>query len=260
MGWLGFLSGCGLGILAAYLLGLVIPMQVFQIVCLVLMASGASFVLSVPSWHPGFSGVLGVWHAEASYCLDPVFTRGVLSGTAVSTRAAPLFALALPEGRTYDQAHNTGYIDWSGPVQYVYVQHRDMTSLPPEEGGTHCGSGCWEWVTRLGNGGVASGSFDRDVSYFEVMVGFTPDPNTGNATLRACSAVKTWNLQVGSGLPGFVSMDLAVPAGCRTWSLTASGGYVDFRSIDVYYIGPPSTPTPYIRSRTTHDFTPTYVT
>jgi hypothetical protein len=173
--------------------------------------------------------------------------------TAVSTHAAPLFALALPEGRTYDQAHDQGHIDWSGPVQYVYIQHRDGSSLPPEEGGTFCGSGCWEWVTRVGNGGVASGSFDRNVSYFEVMVGFTSDPNTGSATLRACSSVKTWYLRTGSGLPGFVSMDLSVPAGCRTWSLTASGGYVDFRSVDVYYSGPPNTPTP---SRTP-TFTPT---
>jgi hypothetical protein len=175
--------------------------------------------------------------------------------TSASTYAAPLAAYALPEGRTYDQAHNSGYIDWSGPVQYVYIQHRDGSSLPPEEGGTFCGSGCWEWVTRLGNGGVASGSFDRNVSYFEVMVGFTPDPSTGSATLRACSSVKTWPLQTGSGLPGFVSMDLSVPIGCRTWSLTASGGYADFRSIDVEYSGPPNTATP-TPSRTP-TFTPT---
>jgi len=175
--------------------------------------------------------------------------------TSVSTQAAPLAAVALQEGRTYDQAHDTGYIDWNGPAQYVYLNHRDFTSLPPAEGGTSCGSGCWEWVTRLGNGGSASGAFDRDVSYFEIMVGFTPDSNVGNATLRACSSVNTWTLQTGSGLPGFVSMDIPVPAGCRSWSLTASGGYVDFRSIDVYYIGLPSTATP-TPSRTP-TFTPT---
>jgi len=172
-----------------------------------------------------------------------------------STDAAPLAAIALDEGRTYDQAHDSGYIDWNGPAQYVYLNHRDLTSLPPTEGGTSCSSGCWEWVTRLGNGGVASGSFDRDVSYFEIMVAFTPDSNVGNARLRACSSVNTWTLQSGSGLPGFVSLDIPVPTGCRSWSLTASGGYVDFRSVDVYYIGLPSiaTPTP---SRTP-TFTPT---
>ncbi|MEP0805585.1 MAG: hypothetical protein HRF47_08855 [Chloroflexota bacterium] len=187
--------------------------------------------------------------------LITLFLPVLLLWTTVSTGAAPLAAIALQEGRTYDQAHNTGYIDWSGPAQYVYITHRDGSSLPPEEGGTYCGSSCSEWVTRLGNGGVASGSFDRNVSYFEVMVGFTPDPGTGSATLRACSAVKTWYLQTGSGLPGFVSMDLTVPSGCRTWSLTASGGYVDFRSIDVEYIGPSSTATP-TPSRTP-TFTPT---
>jgi hypothetical protein len=175
--------------------------------------------------------------------------------TSASTHAAPLAAYSLPEGRTYDQAHNTGYIDWSGSAQYVYITHRDGSSLPPEEGGTFCGSNCSEWVTRLGNGGVASGSFDRDVSYFEIMVGFTPDSSVGNAVLRACSSVDTWYLQTGSGLPGFVSMAIAVPAGCRSWSLTASGGYVDFRSIDVEYIGPPSTATP--TSSRTPTFTPT---
>ena len=31
--------------------------------------------------------------------------------TSASTHAAPLAAYSLPEGRTYDQAHNSGYID-----------------------------------------------------------------------------------------------------------------------------------------------------
>jgi len=176
--------------------------------------------------------------------LISLFLPVLLVWTTGSSNAAPLAAVALQEGRTYDQAHDAGYIDWSGPAQYVYVTHRDGSSLPPTEGGASCGSGCSEWVTRLGNGGAASGTFDRDVSYFEVMVEFTPDSNVGNAILRACSANDTWTLQSGSGLPGFVSMILTVPAGCRSWSLTASGGYVDFRSIDVNYIGLPSTATP----------------
>jgi hypothetical protein len=175
--------------------------------------------------------------------------------TSASTRAAPLAAYALPEGRTYDQAHNSGYIDWSGPVQYVYITHRDGSSLPPEEGGAYCGSGCSEWVTRLGNGGRASGSFDRTVSYFEVMVEFTPEGGVGTATLQACSASMSWYLYNNSSVPGYVSMILAVPSGCRSWSLTASGGFVDFRSIDVEYSGPPNTATP-TPSRTP-TFTPT---
>ena len=45
--------------------------------------------------------------------------------TSASTHAAPLAAVALQEGRTYDQAHDLGYIDWSGSAQYVYITHRD---------------------------------------------------------------------------------------------------------------------------------------
>jgi hypothetical protein len=164
--------------------------------------------------------------------------------TAAFSYASPLSAIVLVEGRTYDQAHDTGYIDWNGAAQYVSMTHRDSTSLPPEEGGASCVSGCSEWVTRLGSGGSASGSFDRDVSYFEVMVGFSPNSSTGTATLRACTSVATWNLYNGSGgLPGFVSMVLDVPTGCRSWSISASGGYVDYRSVDVNYIGLPSTAT-----------------
>ena len=185
----------------------------------------------------------------------------VLLVTVGFANAAPQAAISLVEGRNYDQAHDTGYIDWSGSVGYVYMTHRDFTSLPPEEGGVSCASGCQEWVTRIRNGGTVRGSFDRDVSYFEVMVGFTHDGSVGSATVRACGSVRTSNLYLGpgGGLPGFVSMSLAVPAGCQSWSLSASGGYVDFRSVDVNYVVIPptvmftlsSTPT------TTATFTPT---
>ena len=58
----------------------------------------------------------------------------ILLWTALPSHAAPLTAYALPEGRSYDQAHNLGYIDWSGSVQYVFITHRDGPSLPLEEG------------------------------------------------------------------------------------------------------------------------------
>ena len=185
----------------------------------------------------------------------------VLLVTVGFAKAAPQMATALVEGRNYDQAHDSGYIDWSGPVQYVYMTHRDFTSLPPEEGGMSCASGCQEWVTRIGNGGSVSGSFDRNVSYFELMVGFTHDSSVGSASVRACGSVSTANLYLGSGggLPGFVSMSLSVPAGCRSWSLSASGGYVNFRSVDVNYVVIPPTAT-FTPSRTptaTHAYTST---
>jgi hypothetical protein len=170
-------------------------------------------------------------------------------------RPRPNLALTLPEGRTYDQAHNTGYIDWSGPVGYVNLTHRDDTYLPLEEGGASCGSGCTEQVTRINNGGTVSGSFVGNVGYFEVMISFTHDASAGTATLRACSASKvgyTYN-GPGGGLPGFLSIVLSVPAGCSNWSLSASGGYVDFRSVDANYISPPiSSPT----GTATRTFTP----
>ena len=49
------------------------------------------------------------------------------------TNAAPRLAFALPDERTHDQAHDLGFIDWSGLVQYAYLTHKDGTSLPPEE-------------------------------------------------------------------------------------------------------------------------------
>ena len=168
----------------------------------------------------------------------------------------PNLALVLPEGRTYDQAHDTGYIDWSGPVGYVYLRHRDGTYLPPEEGGALCGSGCNEWVTRIDRGGSVSGSFDRNVSLFELMVSFTHDASAGTATLRACSSSYSVDVYTGpgNGLPGFLSLALNVPAGCRSWSLSASGGYIDFRAVDVAYASPPPISSP--TGTATRTFTP----
>jgi len=162
-------------------------------------------------------------------------------------------AIALPEGRTFDQAHDTGYIDWSGPVQYTYFRHRDGTYLPPEEGGASCGSGCWEWVTTISEGGRVSGSFLRDVTYFEVMLAFeNRGDGVGVATITACSATRMVDLRVSStGTPGFLSLDLTVPTGCRNWSITTSGGYARFRSVDAEYVAAPPTSTP------TNTFAPT---
>ncbi len=181
-----------------------------------------------------------------------------------SSGKRPLFALDLPAGRTYDQAHDTGYIDWSGPVGYVYMRHRDETSLPPEEGGDSCSDGCREWVTRLQDGGAVSGSFAQDVTSFEVMVARTHDSDAGRVTLRACSAAYSLNLYgSGSGLPGFVDITVNVPSGCRTWSLSTSGGYADFRRVNVAYASlPPTftlTPSPWPTATRTPTRTPTAV-
>lgn len=188
--------------------------------------------------HPTTAG----WRMKHKSALISILLLLFLS--AFSQNPKPLLSLPLPEGRTYDQAHDSGFIDWSGSVGYVYLHHKDNTSLPPEEGGTFCGNpgGCWEWVTRISNGGTVSGAFAPvDVAYFEVMVAFTHNSGAGTAILNACGSSAAWNLYVGpgSGLPGFVSMSVPVPSGCTSWSLSASGGYVDFRSVDAYYVSPP---------------------
>ena len=75
------------------------------------------------------------------------------------------------------------------------------------------------------------------------MISFTHDSSVGNATVRACSATRSVDPYTGpgNGLPGFLSITLAVPSSCRSWSLSASGGYIDFRSVDANYASPPPT-------------------
>ena len=172
----------------------------------------------------------------------------------------PALATPLQAGRTYDQAHNAGFIDWTGSVNYVMLTHKDGSSLPPEEGGASCNNGCTEQVTRIGNNARTSGNFIRDVTNFEVMVAFTHDSGAGTDIVQACSASKSLNLYVGpgGGLPGFVSFAMDVPAGCRNWSLRASGGYVDFRSVDVSYVSAPPTATPTWTASPTNTPTPTW--
>ena len=172
---------------------------------------------------------------------------------------APLFAISLLEGRTYDQAHNIGYIDWSGNVGYENLYHEDWSSLPPEEGGASCLSGCTENVTRINNGGMVSGSFDRDVTYFEAMLAYEwSGTGVGTAIITACSASRTQNLSKPSSSPsGFNSFPLVVPAGCRTWSVQASGSFVHIRSVDVEYVTATPTSTNTNTPTNTQTFTPT---
>ena len=94
----------------------------------------------------------------------PLLASLLLFLTSNLVSARPLSAISLLEGRTYDQAHDTGYIDWSGTVQYIDLLHKDGTSLPPDEGGTYCGAGCREEVTRISSGGEVSGSFDASAA------------------------------------------------------------------------------------------------
>jgi len=144
----------------------------------------------------------------------------------------------LKNGRTYDQESN--YIQWNGSVSYVSLYHADNTSLPPSEGGGNCGPGCTETVTRIQDGGSVSGNFTY-LNTFNVQVAFSGVPGVGTAVIQACGqTIFTQNMYIaGSGTPGFVNLPSpawGVPtAGDCTWSISASGGYVDFRAVTTSY-------------------------
>jgi hypothetical protein len=155
----------------------------------------------------------------------------LLTSSGFSTNPAPLLATPLPAGRMLDEGHDTGFIDWNGSVYYENLYHRDGL----------CGSGCWEDVTRINSGASISGSFERDVMYFEAMV--ASEFGAGTVTVTACSASR--NVYMGtasSTTAGFVSIPIlaAIPSGCRDWSVSASGGHVHVRSVDVIYLQPPT--------------------
>lgn len=159
----------------------------------------------------------------------------------------PVFAVISPEylknGRTYDQ--ETAYIKWSGSVGFISLYHRDGTSLPPSEGGGSCGSGCTETVTRIYNGGSVSGNFTF-LKTINVQVATTGDSGAGTAVIRACGQViANQNLYLpGGGTPGFNNIPNTawnVPtSGDCTWSITASGGYVDFRAVTTSFRSAPA--------------------
>jgi LysM repeat protein len=140
---------------------------------------------------------------------------------------APRFAIALPEARTLDQGHDSGYIDWNGNVGYTDLFHRDFSCGPAYE--------CTENVTRISNGGAVSGSLAGNVDYFEVMLARSGGGGFGTATITACSSSASYYLGTGGSVPGFNSFPHYVPPGCTSWSVTASGGDVYFRSVDANY-------------------------
>ena len=149
----------------------------------------------------------------------------------------------LKSGRTYDQ--ESSYIQWNGSVSYVSLYHRDNTSLPPSEGGASCNGGCTEQVTRIQNGSSVSGNFTY-LQTFNVQVSYSGDSAVGTAVVKACGqTIVTQNLYVsGDSTPGFnnfPSPAWSVPtAGDCTWSISASGGYVDFRAVTTTYRSTPA--------------------
>jgi hypothetical protein len=144
----------------------------------------------------------------------------------------------LKNGRTYDQERT--YIQWNGSVSNVTIYHKDNTSLPSSEGGGSCANGCTETVTRIQNGSSISGNFTF-LSTFSIQAAMTGDRNVGTVVVRACGQViASQNLYAsGAGSPGFnnyPSPAWSVPtSGDCTWSITASGGYVDIRAVTTSY-------------------------
>ena len=186
----------------------------------------------------------------------------LLALNALQAQAAPRLATALIEGRTYDQAHSWGKIDWSASVWYTNIYHRSLTVKSPDEGGELCSSGCTEPVTHISSGSSISGSFLRDVTYFEAMGAYEwIGGGVGTITVFACGSSASWNLQKPkNNTPGFNSFSIGVPTGCRNWSVNASGGHVHIRSVDALYVTPTATPSPTMTVTPTFTltFTPTY--
>lgn len=139
-------------------------------------------------------------------------------------------ALSLLSGRTYDEAHDLGYIDWSGSVGYANIFHRDSI----------CPSTCVDTVSQISNGSQVSGAFDRDVGSFNVLVAMVPGQGYGTLTLTTCGVTSSANLNAGTGsTPGYVKVFVSgVPSTCRTWSASASGGTVYLAAVDVTYSVP----------------------
>jgi hypothetical protein len=183
----------------------------------------------------------------------------LLFTNALQAQAAPRLATALIEGRTYDQAHNWGKIDWSGSIWYTNIYHRSLTVKSPDEGGELCSSGCTEPVTHISSGSSISGSFLRDVTYFEAMGAYEwVGGGVGTITVFACGSSASWNLQKPkNNTPGFNSFSIGVPTGCRNWSVRASGGHVHVRSVDALYVTPTATPIPTMTATPTFTMTPT---
>ena len=180
---------------------------------------------------------------------------------APSGHAAPRAAIPLPEGRIYDQSHSTGYMDWSGSVQYANLEHRSLTVKSPDEGGEDCSNGCVEPVTKINNGGRVYGTFQRRVTYFEAMLAYEWEGyGVGTGTVEACGRiVSTYFGKDKRTKAGFVSVVVSnVPAGCRNWSVSASGGYVHMRSVDVQYVAATATPTATLTFTPTATNTPTF--
>ncbi|GEM_PF-6722917 len=163
-------------------------------------------------------------------------STAVDSGAVVATPDAGTIGGPVPLlcGRTYDQ--QTEFFTRSGDVSVVTLRHRDGTALPADEGGASCGSTCTEQVTRLANGASISGLF-TGMSTFNIQGASSAEDGVGSVIVEVCGTrLPPFDLAApGTGTPGFNNLPspgFAVPveATC-TFTITATGGYVDVRAV-----------------------------
>ncbi len=180
---------------------------------------------------------IGTRHAKwRSVVAISLFLAFLLCGVRIASAA--IFPEYLRNGRTYDQ--ESRYIQWNGSVAYVNLFHRDNTSLPPAEGGASCTGGCTEQVTRIQSGSSISGNFTY-LSTFNIQAAYSGDDRVGTVTVRACGQIIfSDDLYIANqSVPGFNNLPNPawnVPtAGDCTWSISASGGYVDVRAVTTVY-------------------------
>jgi GNAT superfamily N-acetyltransferase len=159
----------------------------------------------------------------------------ILSQNAFRAQAAPRFALPLPEGIVYDEAHDDGYLDWTGDVGYATVP------LP---------GGRYEEVTLIGTSSSVGGTFQRDVISLEFSLKEEyRNEGVGVAVINTCGDIvyiDTLDKDPPTGayrVLGFVNFSVDVPVGCRNWTLSASGGHVYFSQLEIEYVTPTATPT-----------------
>lgn len=152
-------------------------------------------------------------------------------------------AQALAEGIVYDEAHDDGYIDWTGDVSYLT---------------TVVGSGDYVDVTYIAATSSVGGVFQRDVVSFKIWLKdeYRID-GVGEARVSTCGTITNITTLDKDGPSGtysnwsFRSFSIDVPVGCRNWTISALGGHVLFSQLETQYI--PASPTPTL----TATFTPT---
>jgi len=140
----------------------------------------------------------------------------------------------LKSGRTYDQ--ETDYIQWNGNVSL----HKPISQGHHHKATFGRRRQLYQWLYRTGHPDQGWGISFRNFTYlktFSVQVAYSGSSSVGTAVIKACGkTVLTQDLYLdGSSVPGFNNFPTPawnVPtSGDCSWSISATGGYVDFRAV-----------------------------